>query len=121
MVRHRPDRYPLLCVRRRGLPQQSTSSRSELRTGGSQPVERKTSSAPLDWFGGMLPPGPSQLNRWPAPCARESGGAPVALSPMRGWTAPPAPVEPVAQPDSVRPVPGRIKSQIAPYKREITV
>jgi hypothetical protein len=62
----------------------------------------------------------SQLNRWPARCARESGGAPVALSPVRGWTAFPAPVGPVAQPDRMHPGPGRIKSQIMHYKGEIT-
>jgi hypothetical protein len=62
----------------------------------------------------------SQLNRWPAPCARESGGAPVALSPVRGWTASPAPAGPVAQPDRMHPGPGRIKSQIMHYKGEIT-
>jgi len=62
----------------------------------------------------------SQLNRWPAPCARESGGAPVALSPVRGWTASPAPVGLVTQPDRMHPVPGRIKSQIMHYKGEIT-
>lgn len=62
----------------------------------------------------------SQLNRWPAPCARESGGAPVALSPVRGWTPPPAPAGLVFQPDRMHPVPGRIKSQIMQYKGEIT-
>jgi hypothetical protein len=62
----------------------------------------------------------SQLNRWPTPCARESGGAPVALSPVRGWTASPAPVGLVNQPDRMHPGPGRIKSQITPYKGEIT-
>jgi len=62
----------------------------------------------------------SQLNRWPAPCARESGGAPVALSPVRGWTASPAPAGPAAQPDRMHPGPGRIKSQIIHYKGALT-
>jgi len=62
----------------------------------------------------------SQLNRWPAPCARESGGAPVALSPVRGWTASPAPVGLVSQPDRMHPGPGRIKSQIRNANEEIT-
>ena len=54
----------------------------------------------------------SELNRSPARCARESGGAPGALSPVCGETAPPAPAGPVSQPGSLHPMSGRIKSQI---------
>jgi hypothetical protein len=76
--------------------------------------------APRVLLRGVQRVGASQLNRWPARCARESGGAPVALAPVRRGTAPPAPAGPVAQPDRMHPGTRRIKSQIMHYKGEIT-
>ena len=55
----------------------------------------------------------SELNRSPALIAREAGGAPAALAPVRGDGAPLAPVGPECQPDSLHPVLGRIKGSAA--------
>ena len=55
----------------------------------------------------------SELNRSPAHIARDAGGAPAALAPVRGCAASPASAGPASRPNRLHPVPGREKHRAA--------
>lgn len=63
----------------------------------------------------------SELNRSPARTARDAGGAPAALAPVRGCVASPASVDPVSRSHRQHPVPGRENRRAVSPTRTVSV